>query len=75
MSKDKSQPTFGSTRISRPRSYREATPIACDGFFTLELWLGRSIIIGCWIHRGFATMQILYLNVCRSLRMRSWRTR
>lgn len=27
-----SQPTFGGTRISRPRSYRETTPIACDIF-------------------------------------------
>ena len=34
--------------MARPRSYREATPIACDGSFTLELWLGRSIFKCCW---------------------------
>ena len=33
---------------ARPRSYREATPIACDVFFTLELRLGRSIFKCCW---------------------------
>ncbi len=37
-----------------------------------ELWdltstVDRSIIIDCWTRRGFATTQILYLDVYRSL--------
>ena len=34
-----------------PLRFHRAAPIACDGFITLGLWLGRSIIIPVICHR------------------------
>ena len=34
-----------------PLRFHRAAPIACDGFITLGLWLGRSIIIPIICHR------------------------